>query len=95
MMIDLFKLGAFNAEAAVPSTLLLENMIFEGKEKLLLKIRENGDMFQMLQQMQAQMQQMQMQYQQTLEQQGIQTQQLQGTLDRLIQNIPLPQGSAQ
>lgn len=68
MMIDLFKLGAFNPDAAVPATLLLENMIFDGREKVLIKIKENGDMMQQMQQLQQQLQMQQQQFQQQLQQ---------------------------
>lgn len=83
-MIDLFKLGAFNPEAAIPATLLLENMIFDGKEKVLLKIKQNGQMYNQMLQMQQQIAQMQQQYEGTIQQQGTQIAQLQQYLDAAI-----------
>ncbi len=94
-MISLFELGAFNPEAAIPSTILLENMIFEGKEKVLLKVKENGDMFKQMQQMQMQMQQMQMQYDGLLQQQGAHVKQLQGNIDGLLRGQNSLQSNAQ
>lgn len=84
MMLDLYKLGAFNPEMAVASTLLIDNMIFDGKEKLLLKIKENGDLFMQMQQMQMQMQQMQQQFGMQLQQQNQYIEQLKGNIDKLV-----------
>lgn len=86
MMLDLFKLGAFNPEAATPAELLLDNMIFDGKEKIIQKIKENGGMFQQLQQMQQQMGQMQQQYEQALQEQGAHVEQLKGNVEKLVSN---------
>lgn len=86
MMLDLYKLGVFNPEMAVASTLLLDNMIFDGKEKLMLKIKENGDLFMQVQQMQQQMAQlMQILQQQQGEMQDRDSyiEQLRGNIDSL------------
>jgi hypothetical protein len=95
IMIQLFELGALNPEAAIPATVLIENMIFDGKEKLLLKIKENGNLYNQVMQMQQQMQQMQAQhaqeiqgiqaqYGQLLEQQGQHIQQLESNIDKIV-----------
>lgn len=89
MMLDLFERGVFNPEAAIPATLLLENMIFDGKEKLLLKVKENGEMFNQMMQMQEQMMQMnqalQMQQGQ-MQEQSAYIEQLKGNIDGLVNN---------
>lgn len=89
MMLDLFERGVFNPEAAIPATLLLENMIFDGKEKLLLKVKENGEMFNQMIQMQQQMMQMnealQMQQGQ-MQEQSAYIEQLKGNIDGLVNN---------
>ena len=89
MMLDLFERGAFNPEAAIPATMLLENMIFDGKEKLLLKVKENGEMYNQMIQMQEQMMQMNqaLQMQQgEMQQQGAYIEQLKGNIDGLVNN---------
>ena len=89
MMLDLFERGAFNPEAAIPATLLLDNMIFDGKEKLLLKIKENGDMFNQMAQMQQQFTQMQQAlqvYQSQIDEQNAYIKQLKGNIDGLVNN---------
>ena len=89
MMLDLFERGVFNPEAAIPATLLLDNMIFDGKEKLLLKVKENGEMYNQMLQMQQQMMQMsealQMQQGQ-MQEQSAYIEQLKGNIDGLVNN---------
>jgi hypothetical protein len=41
MMMNLYKLGAFDAERADASLIMLEGMSFEGKDKLIAKIKDN------------------------------------------------------
>lgn len=89
MMLELFKMGAFNPEAAVSSAMLIDNMIFDGKEKLLTKIKENGDLYQQMQQMQQQAQQMAQQYEGVLQEQNAYIEQLKGNIDNLMTTIPL------
>ena len=89
MMLDLFERGVFNPEAAIPATLLLENMIFDGKEKLLLKIKENGEMYNQMMQMQQEFMQMQqiIQAQQAqIEEQQAHIEQLKRNIDGLVNN---------
>ena len=89
MMLDLFERGAFNPEAAIPATLLLDNMIFDGKEKLLLKVKENGEMYNQMMQMQQQFMQMQQAlqvYQAQIEEQNTYIEQLKGNIDGLVNN---------
>ena len=69
--------------------MLLENMIFDGKEKLLLKVKENGEMYNQMIQMQEQMTQMNqaLQMQQgEMQQQGAYIEQLKGNIDGLVNN---------
>jgi hypothetical protein len=89
MMLDLFERGVFNPEAAIPATLLLENMIFDGKEKLLLKVKENGEMYNQMMQMQQEFMQMQqiIQAQQAqIEEQQAHIEQLKRNIDGLVNN---------
>jgi hypothetical protein len=89
MMLDLFERGVFNPEAAIPATLLLDNMIFDGKEKLLLKVKENGEMYNQMMQMQQQFMQMQQAlqvYQAQIEEQNTYIEQLKGNIDGLVNN---------
>ena len=89
MMLDLFERGVFNPEAAIPATLLLENMIFDGKEKLLVKVKENGEMYNQIMQMQqqfAQMQQIIQAYQAQIEEQNAYIEQLKRNIDGLVNN---------
>lgn len=89
MMLDLFERGVFNPEAAIPATLLLENMIFDGKEKLLVKVKENGEMYNQIMQMQqqfAQMQQIIQAQQAQIEQQNGYIEQLKNNIDGLVNN---------
>jgi len=89
MMLELFQMGVFSPEAAIPATLLLDNMIFDGKEKLLLKVKENGEMYNQMLQMQQQMMQMsealQMQQGQ-MQEQSAYIEQLKGNIDGLVNN---------
>ena len=89
MMLDLFERGVFNPEAAIPATLLLENMIFDGKEKLLLKVKENGEMYNQMMQMQQgfmQMQQIIQAQQAQIEEQQAHIEQLKRNIDGLVNN---------
>jgi hypothetical protein len=83
MMLDLFERGVFNPEAAIPATLLLENMIFDGKEKLLLKVKENGEMYNQMMQMQQEF----MQMQQIIQAQQAQIEEQQAYIEQLKRNI--------
>ena len=56
MMIDMFRMGAFAPENADAALGMLECMMFEGKDKLVEKIKENAQMLQALQQMQGRLQ---------------------------------------
>ena len=89
MMLELFQMGVFSPEAAIPATLLLDNMIFDGKEKLLLKVKENGEMYNQMMQMQQQFMQMQQAlqvYQAQIEEQNTYIEQLKGNIDGLVNN---------
>jgi hypothetical protein len=83
MMLDLFERGVFNPGAAIPATLLLENMIFDGKEKLLLKVKENGEMYNQMMQMQQEF----MQMQQIIQAQQVQIEEQQAHIEQLKRNI--------
>lgn len=56
---EMFNLGFFNPQRAVEAKVALELMSFEGKEKVMKVITENGDLFMQLQQTQQQLAQMQ------------------------------------
>lgn len=89
MMLELFQMGVFNPEAAIPATLLLDNMIFDGKENLLLKVKENGEMYNQMMQMQQEFMQMQqaLQMQQgQMQEQSAYIEQLKGNIDELVNN---------
>ena len=57
---ELFSLGFFNPELSDQALCAVDLMDFEGKELVRRKITQNGTLFQMVQQMQAQMQKMAM-----------------------------------
>ena len=57
---DMFGMGMFNAEMSDQTSLALELMDFEGKDKIEQKLKENNKMLQMIQQLQEQLQQTQM-----------------------------------
>jgi hypothetical protein len=58
---EMFQMGFFSPQRAVEAKVALELMSFEGKEKVMKAVAENGDMFQQVQQSQMQVQQMQQQ----------------------------------
>lgn len=72
MAIQMFTAGMFSPEASPAALICLEMLQFEGKDKVIGQVRQNGDLFQQMQQM---MQQMQMQQ----EQMG----QMRGTMDQM------------
>ena len=57
---ELFSMGFFNPELSDQALCAVDLMDFEGKELVRRKITQNGTLFQMVQQMQAQMQKMAM-----------------------------------
>lgn len=54
---ELFNIGIFNPQRAPEAKMALEMMTFEGKDKIIQKVAENGDMAQQFQQQAAAMQQ--------------------------------------
>lgn len=56
MMMQLFKMGAFNPETADASLIMLEGMSFEGKEKVIEKVKENQTLLKTVQEMSNKMQ---------------------------------------
>lgn len=58
LAIQLYGLGVYNPQNSDQAMALLETMDFDGKEKVIQKVKENGDMFKQLQAMQSQMMQM-------------------------------------
>ena len=56
MMMNLFKLGAFNPDAADASLIMLDGMTFEGKEKIIEQIRKNQTLLKTVQEMSNKMQ---------------------------------------
>lgn len=58
LALQLFGLGIFNPQNADQALTLLEIMDFDGKEKIIQKVSENGTMYDQMMQMQQQMQQM-------------------------------------
>lgn len=56
---ELYGMGMFAPQNADSALMVLDMMSFEGKEKIEEKIRQNGGMFQMMQQMAMQLQQLQ------------------------------------
>ena len=56
LAIQFYQLGFFNPQAADPALAALEMMDFRGKELVRQRIQQNGGMFQMIQQLQAQIQ---------------------------------------
>jgi hypothetical protein len=55
---ELFGLGAFDPQKSDMALAMLDMMEFENKDIIIQKISQNGTMFQMMQQLQAQMQKM-------------------------------------
>ena len=55
---ELYGAGLFAPQNADSAVLVLEMMSFEGKDKLLEKIKQNGTMFQVIQQLMMQVQQL-------------------------------------
>lgn len=51
MMMNLFKMGAFNPQAADATLVMLDGMTFEGKEKLIEKIKQNQTLSQAVQEL--------------------------------------------
>jgi hypothetical protein len=49
---ELFNMGFFNPQRAVEAKIALEMMAFEGKDKILKMVSENGDMYMQIQEMQ-------------------------------------------
>lgn len=49
LMLKLFQMGVFNPQLADQAILLLKNLEFEGKEELLQKVAQNGNLFSMVQ----------------------------------------------
>ena len=75
---EMFNLGFFSPQRAVEAVIALEMMQFEGKELVMQKVQENGNMQQQMQQMQQQFQ-MQMQgYQNQMQQMAAIIQKLTG-----------------
>ena len=58
LAIQLYGLGVYNPQNSDQAMALLETMDFDGKEKVVQKVKENGDMFKQMQAMQSQMMQM-------------------------------------
>ena len=56
MCIQLYQLGAFQPENAVPATVLLDNMIIPNKDKLLKAVEENGNLQQKMEELAAEVQ---------------------------------------
>ena len=56
LAIQFYQLGFFNPQAADPALAALEMMDFKGKELVRQRIEKNGGMFQLIQQLQAQVQ---------------------------------------
>lgn len=56
---ELYGLGMFAPQNSDSALMVLDMMSFEGKEKVVEKVRQNGGMFQMMQQMAMQIQQLQ------------------------------------
>lgn len=80
---ELFNMGFFNPQRAVEAVMALEMMQFEGKETIMQKVQENGDMQQQLEQMQQQYQQQMQQYQQQIQQSQQQMQQMAAIIQKL------------
>jgi hypothetical protein len=51
MMMNLFQMGAFNPQAADATLVMLDGMTFEGKEKLIEKIKQNQTLSQAVQEL--------------------------------------------
>lgn len=51
MMMNLFQMGAFNPQAADATLVMLDGMTFEGKEKLIEKIKQNQTLAQAVQEL--------------------------------------------
>lgn len=58
LCIQLYQLGAFQPENAIPATVLLDNMIIPNKDKLLKTVEGNGTMQQKLEELTAEVQRM-------------------------------------
>lgn len=56
MMMNLFQMGAFNPQAADATLVMLDGMTFEGKEKLIEKIKQNQTLSQAVQELSNKMQ---------------------------------------
>ena len=56
---ELYGMGMFAPQNADSALMVLDMMSFEGKEKIVEKVRQNGGMYQMMQQMAMQIQQLQ------------------------------------
>lgn len=91
LALQLFGLGIFNPQNADQALMLLEIMDFDGKEKIIQKVKDNGTMYEQMMHMQQQIAQMASVIEQTGIAPGIQNQAM---MQGQSLNIPNPQTSA-